>query len=98
MPAWGMSNAAATLVGQNLGASQPGRAEASVWHIGWYNMGYLLAVSVLFFLFNEAIMGLFTDDPRVIAVGAEWLRILSFSFWIYEIGRASCRERVCQYV
>ncbi|TAK37983.1 MAG: MATE family efflux transporter [Lysobacteraceae bacterium] len=83
MPAWGMSNAAATLVGQNLGASQPGRAEASVWHIGWYNMGYLLAVSVLFFLFNEAIMGLFTDDPRVIAVGAEWLRILSFSFWIY---------------
>jgi putative MATE family efflux protein len=83
MPAWGMSNAAATLVGQNLGARQPGRAEASVWHIGWYNMGYLLAVSVFFFLFNEGIIGLFTDDAQVIAVGAEWLRILSFSFWIY---------------
>lgn len=83
MPAWGMSNAAATLVGQNLGAKQPGRAEASVWHIGWYNMGYLLAVSVFFFLFNEGIIGLFTDDAQVIAVGALWLRILSFSFWIY---------------
>jgi putative MATE family efflux protein len=83
MPAWGMSNAAATLVGQNLGASQPERAEASVWHVGWYNMGYLLAVSVLFFLFNEGIVGLFTDDAQVIAVGSEWLRIMSFSFWIY---------------
>ena len=46
-------------------------------------MGYLLAVSVLFFLFNEQIIGLFTEDAEVIAVGAEWLRILSFSFWIY---------------
>jgi len=83
MPAWGMSNAAATLVGQNLGAKQPDRAEASVWHIGWYNMGYLLVVSVFFFFFNEGIIGLFTTDAEVISVGAEWLRILSFSFWIY---------------
>ena len=46
-------------------------------------MGYLLVVSVFFFLFNEGIIGVFTDDPQVIAVGAQWLRILSFSFWIY---------------
>ena len=83
MPAWGMSNAAATLVGQNLGANQPDRAEASVWHIGWYNMAYMVAVAVLFFLFHERIVGLFTSDPEVIAVGGEWLRIVSYSFFVY---------------
>lgn len=83
MPAWGMSNAAATLVGQNLGAQQPQRAEASVWRIGWYNMAYLLVVSVAFFLFPHGIVGFFTDDARVIAVGAEWLRILSYSLFVY---------------
>ena len=83
MPAWGMSNAAATLVGQNLGAEQPGRAEASVWHIGWYNMAYLVAVSVLFFALPRELVGLFTADPQVVATGAEWLRILSYSFFVY---------------
>ena len=83
MPAWGMSNAAATLVGQNLGAQQPERAEASVWQIGWYNMGYLLAISVLFFLFPQAIVGFFSDDAKVVAVGAEWLRILSYALFVY---------------
>ncbi len=83
MPAWGMSNAAATLVGQNLGAGQPERAEASVWHIGWYNMGFTLIVSVLFFFFNREIVAIFTDDAAVIAIGAEWLRILSYSFFVY---------------
>src|SRR5690606_41340182 len=67
MPAWGMSNAAATLVGQNLGAERPDRAEASVWHVGWYNMAYLLFVSVFFFLFNERIIGLFSAEPQVIS-------------------------------
>ena len=83
MPAWGMSNAAATLVGQNLGAQQPERAEASVWQIGWYNMGYLLAISVLFFLFPQAIVGFFSEDAKVVAVGAEWLRILSYALFVY---------------
>ncbi|MGJ7901874.1 MATE family efflux transporter [Lysobacter sp. 1R34A] len=83
MPAWGMSNAAATLVGQNLGAGQPERAEASVWHIGWYNMAYLVVVSVLFFLFPTQLVAFFTDDPQVVTIGAEWLRILSYSFFIY---------------
>jgi Na+-driven multidrug efflux pump len=83
MPAWGMSNAAATLVGQNLGAQQPARAEASVWRIGWYNMAYLLAVSVAFFAVPHELMGSFTDDATVIETGAEWLRILSYSMFVY---------------
>ena len=83
MPAWGMSNAAATLVGQNLGAGEPGRAEASVWRIGWYNMAFTVAVSVVFFLFPRELMGLFTADRAVVDVGAEWLRILSYSYFVY---------------
>ncbi|MFU2486367.1 MATE family efflux transporter [Thauera sp. WH-1] len=83
MPAWGMSNAAATLVGQNLGAGQPARAEAAVWRIGWMNMGFTLAVSVVFFFLHDALVALFTDDAQVIAIGGEWLAILSYSYFVY---------------
>lgn len=83
MPAWGMSNAAATLVGQNLGAGEPGRAEAAVWRIGWMNMAFTVAVSVLFFAWHDPIIGLFTDDPAVIAIGGEWLSILAWSYFVY---------------
>lgn len=83
MPAWGLSNAAATLVGQNLGASNPDRAEKAVWRTGFYNMGYLIIVSFAFFFFNEQLIGIFTRDAQVIAVGSEWLSILSFSFFVY---------------
>ncbi|PZQ17331.1 MAG: MATE family efflux transporter [Rhodanobacter denitrificans] len=83
MPAWGMSNAAATLVGQNLGAGHADRAEAAVWRIGWYNMAYLVGVSVLFFAFPQQLVGFFSGDAQVIKVGAEWLRILSYALWVY---------------
>jgi putative MATE family efflux protein len=83
MPAWGMSNAAATLVGQNLGAGQPARAEAAVWRIGWMNMAFTLAVSVVFFLLHDQLVALFTDDAEVIAIGGEWLAILSYSYFVY---------------
>jgi putative MATE family efflux protein len=83
MPAWGMSNAAATLVGQNLGAGEPGRAEASVWRIGWYNMVFTVAVAIAFFLLHDGLIAIFTDDPTVIAIGGEWLRILSYSYFVY---------------
>lgn len=83
MPAWGLSNAAATLVGQNLGAGYPERAESSVWKIGVYNMIFLVCVSVVYFFYNQSLMRIFTDDARVIAIGAEWLRILSYSYLVY---------------
>jgi putative MATE family efflux protein len=83
MPAWGFSNAAATLVGQNLGAGRPDRAEASVWKIGAVNMVFLIGVAVVYFLYNEELMGIFTEDKKVIAIGSEWLRILSYSYFVY---------------
>ena len=83
MPAWGLANAAATLVGQNLGADNPKRAEASVWKIGAYNMIFLVGVSLVYFFFNQELMQVFTGDEAVISTGAEWLRILSYSYFVY---------------
>ncbi|MEQ9166128.1 MAG: MATE family efflux transporter [Fulvivirga sp.] len=83
MPAWGLSNAAATLVGQNLGAGNPERAESSVWKIGFYNMIFLVGVSVVYLIFNEQLMQIFTSDKDVISIGAEWLQILSYSYFVY---------------
>lgn len=83
MPAWGLSNAAATLVGQNLGAGSPERAESAVWKIGFYNMGFLVAVSFLYYFCSEALLALFTDDAEVIRIGAEWVRILAYSYFVY---------------
>ncbi|MFZ0280354.1 MAG: MATE family efflux transporter [Bacteroidales bacterium] len=83
LPAWGISNAAATLVGQNLGAGNPGRAESSVWKIGVYNMIFLLGISVVFFLFSQPLIEIFTKDETVIKIGGTWLRILSYSYFVY---------------
>jgi putative MATE family efflux protein len=83
MPAWGLSNAAATLVGQNLGAGEPGRAESSVWKIGWYTMGYLIAVSIVFYTMNSSIVSIFTSDDNVISIASEWMVILSYSYFVY---------------
>jgi len=83
MPAWGMSNAAATLVGQNLGAGRPERAESAVWRTGSYNMVFMVAVAVLYFTYSRELIGLFSDDALVISIGAEWLRILSYSYFVY---------------
>ena len=83
MPAWGLSNAAATLVGQNLGAGHPERAESSVWKIGAINMIFLVGVAAVYFFYNNELMAFFTADARVIAIGAEWLKILSYSYFVY---------------
>jgi putative MATE family efflux protein len=78
LPSWGMSNAAATLVGQNLGAGCAERAEKAVWRTGVYNMIFLGAVGVIFILFAEPIVRLFTQDPEVVPLGAACLRIVSY--------------------
>jgi putative MATE family efflux protein len=77
LPSWGLSNAAATLVGQNLGAKRPDRAEQSVWRTGFYNMLFLGSVGLFFILFAEPVVRLFTQDPTVIPLAASCLRIVS---------------------
>jgi putative MATE family efflux protein len=78
LPSWGLSNAAATLVGQNLGAKKPERAELAVWRTGLYNMIFLGGIGVFFVFFAEPIVRLFTQDPAVVPLGASCLRIVSY--------------------
>ncbi len=86
MPAWGFCNAAATLVGQNLGARQPERAERSVWMTGLVNMGFLAAISLVYIFGNEVLVRIFTAEPRVIAAGAQCLRIVAYGYVFYAWG------------
>ena len=78
LPSWGLSNAAATLVGQNLGAGHPERAEKAVWRTGLYNVIFLGSIGVIFIFFSEPIVRLFTHDPEVVPLGAACLRIISY--------------------
>ncbi|HXO31291.1 MAG TPA: MATE family efflux transporter [Candidatus Acidoferrales bacterium] len=78
LPSWGLSNAAATLVGQNLGAGHPDRAEKAVWRTGFYNVIFLGAVGLVFIFFSVPIVRLFTQDPAVVPLGASCLRIVSY--------------------
>jgi len=77
LPSWGLSNAAATLVGQNLGAGHPDRARNAVWRTGLWNMMFLGSVGVVFIAFAPWIIGLFTSDPAVVPVAINCLRIFS---------------------
>jgi len=86
LPSWGLSNAAATLVGQNLGAKKPERAESAVWRTGFYNMLFLGGVGVVFIFMAEPVVRLFTHDPAVVPLGAACLRILSYGNIGYAYG------------
>ena len=86
LPSWGMANAAATLVGQNLGAQQPDRAEKSVWTAGLLNMIFLGMISIMFFFVSEPIMKIFSGDEEVVRYGAQCLRIVAFGYVFYGYG------------
>lgn len=86
LPAVGLSNAAATLVGQNLGAGKPERAEKSVWLAAYFNAVFLGAVGVAFLVFSTGIVGFFSSDPAVLAYGADCLRIVAYGFVFYAFG------------
>jgi putative MATE family efflux protein len=86
LPSFGVSNAAATLVGQNLGAHKPDRAEAAVWRAAWYNTAFLGAIGVIFVLWAPQLLSIFTDDPDVAFYGIRCLRIVATGFLFYGFG------------
>ncbi len=86
LPSWGLSLAAATLVGQNLGADQPERAEKSVWKCALYNMLFLLVVSLVFGIFAREFVMLFSSQPEVVQYGAMSLRYICFGYVFFAYG------------
>jgi Na+-driven multidrug efflux pump len=86
LPSWGMANAATTLVGQNLGAGRPERAETAVWKASFYNLVFLGAVGVLFIGLAGPLVQLFTPEPEVLAYGSRCLQIVSAGFLFYAFG------------
>jgi Na+-driven multidrug efflux pump len=86
LPSWGMSNAAATMVGQSLGAGKPDRAERSVWIAGFYSMCFLGVIGLIFTIFAPQIVRAFTAEPEVIGYGVDCLRTISYGFLFYAYG------------
>lgn len=86
LPSWGMANAAATLVGQNLGAGFPERAEKSVWRAGHFNMFFMASVSVVYLIFAPAFIRLFTVEPEAVHAGSLALRFLAAGYVFFGYG------------
>ena len=86
LPSWGMANAAATLVGQNLGAKQPERAATSVWRTAKYNAFFLVTISIIFFVFADPILSFFTDIPEVKRIGISALEIICLGYIFFSYG------------
>lgn len=86
LPSWGLANAGATLVGQNLGAGQPDRAESSVWKAAYYNMLFLLSVSIIYFVLASPLIQIFTDIPAVIDAGVLSLKIFCVGYVFFAYG------------
>ena len=86
LPAWGLGNAAATLVGQNLGAEKPGRAEASVWRAAKYNVIFMTVLGIFMLFLAAQIVGWFSTDPEILHWGTSCLRILGIGYPIYAVG------------
>ena len=86
LPSWGLANAAATLVGQNLGAQKPERAEQSVWKSAFYNMIFLSLIAVVFIVWAEHFIVIFSSEPEVIRIGAIALRYIGFGYVFFAYG------------
>jgi len=86
LPSWGMSNAAATLVGQNLGAKKPERAERSVWISAIINMIFLCVIAAVFIAYPEFLIRIFTKEEKIVEIGAQCLRFLSLGYPFYAFG------------
>lgn len=86
LPALGLSNAAATMVGQNLGAGKPERSEAAVWKAAWFNAVFYFAIGLIFLFFSNAIIGIFTQEPEVLRYGTSALHIIAYGFAFYGLG------------
>lgn len=86
LPSWGISNAAATLVGQNLGAKKPDRAEKAVWMTGWINTLILITFGIILVSFPDVFIRIFVKDEAIIQPGVDALRIISFGFLVYGLG------------
>ncbi|HPC81772.1 MAG TPA: MATE family efflux transporter [Thermoanaerobaculaceae bacterium] len=86
LPSWGLSGSAATMMGQNLGAGRPDRAERAVWIAGSYNVVFLLAVAVVFVAGARPLVGFFSHDPEVLAYGIESLRWVAYGYGFYGLG------------
>src|SRR5690606_19585365 len=86
LPAWGISNAAATLVGQNLGAKQPERAETSVWRSAHFTAALLASFGVLYFLFSEQLIMAFDSNPAVLEPGITSLKIFGLGYIFFGYG------------
>ena len=86
LPAWGLANSAATLVGQNLGAEQPDRAEKSVWLTSFYTMLFMAFVAVLYFIFAKPLMQFFNSNPDVVGNGMVCLKIVCSGYVFFAYG------------
>ena len=86
LPAWGLGNAAATLVGQNLGAGHADRAAQSAWKAARYNTVFMGVTAVFLFVFASTITGWFTNDPQVLEIGTHCMQIVAAGFPLYAIG------------
>lgn len=86
LPALGLSNAAATMVGQNLGAGKPERSEKAVWTAAFFNAAVYFSIGMIFIFFSNPIIGIFTTEPAILAYGTSALHIIAYGFTFYGLG------------
>jgi len=86
LPALGLSNAAATMVGQNLGAGRPERSEAAVWKAAWFNAAFYFGIGLVFLFLSHQIISIFTQEAEVLRYGTSALHIIAYGFAFYGLG------------